>query len=325
MIRPGSAGTIKTRIAPGPLRPLGRRFPLAVAVLQQPGTALTYTIVQGVLHGMGAFDMRKLLPGSMALIALALSTPAMGADLEVGAPTYKATRPVMRAYDWTGFYLGGNVGGHWGFDKITTSTDPDGGFGAGGAAAIDAASLTTLHPKGFIGGVQAGYNLEGSGGVFGIEVDANWLGGSATRTLTAIPVISPLDAMTNTAQATFLSTFRLRWGTTAISDRVLLYLTAGFALATLKTTDTMAHFDFGPIVTSTSNSTTQPGLAAGGGFEYAFTDNLSAKFEYLYVAVKDVSTTIPSSAAGNPDSIAVTHSFSDHIGRFGLNFKFGGG
>jgi outer membrane immunogenic protein len=270
---------------------------------------------------MGAFDMRKLLPGSIALIALGLSMPAMAADLEVGGPAYKAARPVVRAYDWTGFYVGGNVGGHWGTDKITTTTDPTLGFGAAGAAAIDAASPATLHPTGFIGGLQAGYNLEGSGGVFGIEVDANWLGGSATRTLSNIPVINPLDVMTNTTQASFLSTLRMRWGTTALSDRSLLFVTAGFAFATLKTTDSMLHF--GATVTSTSGSTTEPGVTAGGGFEYAFTDNLSAKFEYLYVAVKSVGTTIPASP-GNADSIAVNHDYSDHIGRFGLNFKFGG-
>ncbi len=272
---------------------------------------------------MGAFDMRKLLPGSVAVIALGLSIPAMAADLEVEAPgpAYKAVRPVVRAYDWTGFYVGGNVGGHWGTDKITTTTDVDfEGLGAAGGAAIDAASPATLNPKGFIGGLQAGYNLEGSGGVFGIEVDANWLGGSATRSLTAIPGINPLDVMTNTVQATFLSTLRMRWGTTALSDRSLLFVTAGFAFATLKTTDSMGHFG---VITSTSGSTTEPGLAAGGGFEYAFTDNLSAKFEYLYVAVKNIGTTIPATA-GFADSIAVNHDYSDHIGRFGLNFKFGG-
>jgi outer membrane immunogenic protein len=248
----------------------------------------------------------------------------MAGDLEVAAPgpAYKAARPVMRAYDWTGFYVGGNVGGHWGTDKITTTTDADfEGLGGAAGLAIDAASPATLHPRGFIGGLQAGYNLEGSGGVWGIEVDANWLGGSATRTLTNIPVINPLDVMTNTTQATFLSTLRMRWGTTVLSDRSLFFVTAGFAFATLKTTDTMGHIG-NTIITSTSNTTTEPGLAAGGGFEYAFTDNLSAKFEYLYIATKNVGTTIPG-VVGN-DSIAVNHDFSNHIGRFGLNFKFGG-
>jgi outer membrane immunogenic protein len=264
--------------------------------------------------------MRKLLPGSVALIALGLSIPAMAADLEVAGQPYKAARPVMRVYDWSGFYVGGNVGGHWGTDKVTTVTDVDfEGLGPAGAFAVDAASPATLHPEGFIGGLQAGYNLEGSGGVFGIEVDANWLGGSATRTLTRIPGVSLLDVMTNTTQATFLSTLRMRWGTTVFSDRSLFFVTGGFVFATLKTTDSMGHFG---VVTTTSGSTTQPGLAAGGGFEYAFTDNWSAKFEYLYVSVKNVGTTIPI-LVGN-DSIAVNHDYSDHIGRFGLNFKFGG-
>jgi outer membrane immunogenic protein len=267
--------------------------------------------------------MRKLLPGSVALIALGMSipagTPTMAADMEpVGAPAYKATRPVMRAYDWTGFYVGGNVGGHWGSDKITTAADAA-GFGDAGAAAIDAAASTTLHPTGFIGGLQAGYNLEGSGGVFGVEVDANWLGGSATRTLTNVPVIN--DALTDTSQATFLSTMRLRWGTTVVSDRSLFFVTAGFAVATIKTTDTFARV--GNVTTSTSNSTTKVGLTAGGGFQYAFTDNLSARFEYLYVAVKNADATIPA-APGNADDIVVTHGYSDHIGRFGLDYKFGG-
>jgi outer membrane immunogenic protein len=270
----------------------------------------------------GAFDMRKLLPGSVALIALSLSIPALAADLEV-EPAYKAARPVVRSYDWSGFYIGGNVGGHWGTDKVTTGTDVDfEGLGLAGGAAIDGISPATLNPRGFIGGVQAGYNLEGSGGVWGIEVDANWLGGTATHALTNIPVINPLDVMTHTVQATFLSTMRMRWGTTVFSDRSLFFLTAGFAFGTLKTTDSMGHNGNAPI-TSVSGSSTQPGLTAGGGFEFAFTDNLSAKVEYLYVNLRSFGTTIPGTGAF-ADSIVVNHDYSDHIGRFGLNFKFGG-
>ena len=274
---------------------------------------------------MGAFDMRKLLPGSVALVALCVSIPAMAADLEVGGPgpAYKAVRPVVRSYDWSGFYIGGNVGGHWGVDKVTTVTDVDfEGRGTPAGAAIDAASPATLHPEGFIGGIQAGYSIEGSGGVFGIEVDANWLRGSATRTLTNIPVITPGDAMTNTTQASFISTMRMRWGTTVFSDRSLFFVTAGFAFGTLKTTDTMGHFG-NAVVTATTSNTTEPGLAAGGGFDYAFTDNWSARFEYLYVALKNVGTTIPGTP-GLADSIAVNHDYSEHIARFGLNYKFSG-
>jgi outer membrane immunogenic protein len=58
--------------------------------------------------------MRRL---SLALLAavstIALTQFASAADLPVRAPVYKA--PVMvPVYDWTGFYVGGNVGYSWG-------------------------------------------------------------------------------------------------------------------------------------------------------------------------------------------------------------------
>jgi outer membrane immunogenic protein len=279
------------------------------------------------------------LPGGMARVALRQSATLVGAalvgatlgmtgaavaaDLEVTpVTTYKAPAPVMRIYNWTGFYIGGNAGGHWGSDKITTVTDTGwvDGAGAAGGPAIDVASPITLNPKGFIGGLQAGYNLQGTGGgVFGIEVDVNWLGGTASRTLTNIPVIDPRDVMTDTVQASFLSTFRMRAGSTLFSDRALFFVTGGFALENLKTTDSMGHFG-NTVITSTSNNTTQPGVVAGAGLEYAFTDFVSVKAEYLYVYVKHIETTIPATP-GNADGITVTHAFSDSIFRAGLNFK----
>ena len=85
----------------------------------------------------------------------------------------------------------------------------------------------------------------------------------------------------------------------------------------------MGHFG-NAVVTSTSNTTTEPGLSAGGGFEYAFTDNWSAKVEYLFIHIKSVGTTVPVSAAGFADGVAVSHAYTEHVGRFGMNFKFGG-
>ena len=283
--------------------------------------------------------MTKWLPGIAACTAVGLG--ALGAacglpslawagDLElpsvIPAPAYKAPAPVMRSYNWSGFYIGGNVGGHWGFDEITTATDPGPpGFEGGAdvtAAAIDAASRVTLHPQGFIGGGQIGAQIEGSFGVFGVEIDASWLGGTATRALTGIPTLAPGDVLTNSVQASFLSTMRMRWGTAAINDRLLLFVTAGFAFETLKTTDTMGHFG-NTVITAVTGSTTEPGLAAGGGFEYEFADNWSAKFEYLFINIKNVGTVIPATA-GNADSIPVAHAYSDNIARFGLNYRLMG-
>src|ERR1019366_7228081 len=78
-----------------------------------------------------------------------LGPSALAADM--AAAVYKApAAPVL--YSWTGFYVGGNVGGHWGQDSVTTAFTPF-YFGAG-AAAADALSSTTLHPTGGAVGLQ---------------------------------------------------------------------------------------------------------------------------------------------------------------------------
>ena len=208
---------------------------------------------------MGAFDMRKLLPGSVALVALCVSIPAMAADLEVGAPgpAYKAVRPVVRAYDWSGFYVGGNVGGHWGTDKVTWRTSTSRAVAQPPEPPSTEHHLN-LHPEGFIGGVQAGLNLEGSGGVFGIEVDANWLERLGIAEVDQHPGHHARRCHDQYIAGLIHSTMRMRWGTTVLSDRSLFYVTAGFAFATVKTTDAMGHFG-NTLITSVTGSTTEPG------------------------------------------------------------------
>ena len=68
----------------------------------------------------------------------------------------------------------------------------------------------------------------------------------------------------------------------------------------------------------------EPGWVAGGGIEVAFTENLTAKVEYLYVDLGTVScpsgTVCPvANAAGtSTGSISLTES----IVRAGINYKF---
>ena len=109
----------------------------AIVVMQM---AARSTRSRGVV-GAGVV-MRGLGVAVIGLVVLAGS--AEGADLAGALPT-KAPPPVAQvAYDWTGFYVGGNVGGHWGTDKITTTTEADfEGTGLAGGAAIDSASPAT--------------------------------------------------------------------------------------------------------------------------------------------------------------------------------------
>src|SRR5437868_4494385 len=108
--------------------------------------------------------MKKILLASLAVAAL-YAAPVLAADRP--APAYKAAPMAAPVYSWTGFYIGGNVGGAW---SHLTTTDVD-AF----AALATAGTQTKLHKTGFTGGGQLGYNVQSANWLFGIEGDIGWL------------------------------------------------------------------------------------------------------------------------------------------------------
>jgi outer membrane immunogenic protein len=201
-------------------------------------------------------------------------------------------------YNWTGFYLGVNGGGAWGsqdpFDVISNRFD----------------QFSTSISGGVFGGT-VGAQVQVSHVVLGLEADIDWanISGSTSATPTIAGVVpaavGPVNAQT---KIDWESTVRLRAGYAA--DNWLLYATGGLALLGAKTNLTTvagAPVCGGVIFNGCSGSDRQLGAALGGGFEYGFTPNLSAKVEYLYIA-------------------AVSLEISRHSEiRAGLNYRLGGG
>jgi len=264
--------------------------------------------------------MRHLHLAGAAVIALA-AVPAFAADIPMRAPVVAPV--VAPVYNWTGFYIGGNVGYHWDRDRTTTAANPI-GWTVAGAAAIDGITGGTTHPRGFIGGGQIGYNWQTSSNfLWGFEADANALGGTSSRLVTPFAVINPADVFTTSAETRFLATVRGRLGVTF--DRALLYVTGGLAVANTEFTDSFGSFG-NTVIASISSSSTRAGWTVGGGFEYGFADNWSAKIEYLYVDLGTIDTRIPScTACAVGSDIGVSHKYTENIARFGLNYRFGGG
>src|SRR6478609_1661974 len=99
--------------------------------------------------------MKRLLLGTAAIIVLA--APALAADLPARpyyskAPAYTAPQVV---YNWTGFYIGGHVGGAFAGDSSLQSNDAR-----------------------FLGGVQAGFDYQfAPNWVLGAEAQYSWLSG----------------------------------------------------------------------------------------------------------------------------------------------------
>src|SRR5262245_22006089 len=111
--------------------------------------------------------MKWLLLGSTALVALAADN-APAADLPprmpVKAPVVKA--PLVPPFSWAGFYLGAVAGYAWRDPEIVIN-DPI--FPPG----VVPRSIT-VDPKGFLGGIQGGYNFQSGNVVFGFEADISY-------------------------------------------------------------------------------------------------------------------------------------------------------
>ena len=98
--------------------------------------------------------MKKFLLGGAAFFVLS-AVAANAADMPIKAPDYKAPAP----FSWTGYYVGGHIGYGWGdFDVVDANIGPT--------------QTTHLHPSGWFGGGQIGYNVQfASRWVLGLEID----------------------------------------------------------------------------------------------------------------------------------------------------------
>jgi outer membrane immunogenic protein len=195
--------------------------------------------------------MKKFLLATVALAAFA--APALGADL--GArPYYNKAAPVYAAplYNWTGFYIGGHVGGAF-----------------AGSNNFNGLVLSDYSAR-FLGGLQAGADYQfAPNWVLGVEGQYSWLGGNYVN------ATFPGGAVYNNNQR----------GLGSITGRVgytwgpgLVYVKGGYAYSDNRDTLTF----LGANVPFTLDKNHSNGYTVGAGLEYMFAPNWSAKAEYMY-------------------------------------------
>ena len=227
---------------------------------------------------------RFLLTLGAGLTAVAMAAPSFAADLP--RPFYKAPPMYVAGFSWTGFYVG--INGGYGFGKSSWS-DP-------------AASTGDFNVKGPLVGGTVGYNLQTGSWVWGVEADADasFIKGSTSVTC------APGGCETRNR---WLATGRGRIG--YAWDRFLPSLTGGVAFGDLKMTNPLG-------ATATK---TKVGYTLGGGVEYAFLGNWSAKIEYLYADLGKASC--PAATCG---SVVPGHDadikFRAHLAKVGVNYRF---
>lgn len=256
--------------------------------------------------------MTKGILSALALIAL--GGTAFAADLPSRkGPVYAPMAPI---FTWTGFYVGVNAGAAFSTNDVSVS----------GTAANTIANVAALRrpagfssdKTGFIGGAQVGYNYQIGSFVLGAEADLMY---TDLKKNTSFVGTSGASS-TFRQELGYLGTVRARAG--YAFDRFLVYGTAGLAYGEVKNS---ANFFSGTVPGQLdytgARSDTQVGYTVGGGLEYAFTNNLSAKAEYLYydLGTKNhgVDRTIVAPAGG---SYVSRNETSGHIVRAGLNYRF---
>lgn len=294
--------------------------------------------------------MNKILIPTIGLVVCALAGAAGAADMPL-----KALPPVAPVFSWSGCY--GGVNGGWIGGRTWSDLRPAGNYvnlpgplsppnAAGtGDFFVDRLALTNSYAtndSSWEAGVQVGCQQQLGVVVFGVEADWQWSG--LSRSFDAFyPAFANVGnpAFTNAAHTEhvstrldWFSTFRGRLGFTPW-DRVLLYGTAGFVVADLKSDTTVAFGTFPvlPVYNGAlhvgSESKVKAGVVVGAGGEYAFAPNWSVKAELLYFWLEGLNyqsplvTAVPAFAPGYAWNTTVN--MHEAVARIGVNYRFWAG
>jgi outer membrane immunogenic protein len=235
---------------------------------------------------MKMLPIKKLLLATVALATLGAAAPAFGADL--GARPYSKA-PVYAApiYNWTGFYIGGHIGG-----AFSSSNNFNG-------------LVLNDNSARFLGGVQGGADWQfAPNWVVGVEGQYSWL---SKNNLNAF--FPGGLAYNNDQRAIGSLTARVGW----TWGPGLLYVKGGYAYSDNNDTLRLA----GVPVAFALDSNHRDGYTVGGGVEYMFAPNWSAKAEYQYYNFGD-------SRFVAPAVLVPFGSFhnDEHTVKAGINYRF---
>jgi outer membrane immunogenic protein len=277
------------------------------------------------MHNMTAAQSLRRTP-SLVILALIGAGGAQAADLPLRGSMPQAPAPMTRVVsNWSGGYVGVTAGGMLGNENKTKTT------GSAGFLTL-APSFVPLElntgKNGFMFGAHAGFNQQFGDFVLGAEGDIGWA--DAKKTAAFSGAVTPLGtALTTsaTSELKYLGTLRGRIGY-APSSQLHFYATGGLAFGEASVTSSVVANAVPALRWDGKKSDTMFGFAIGAGAEYALTQNIILRGEYLYYDLGDMK----SGAFGNPavrgvgalngiDYLTETR-FNGSLGRVAMSYKF---
>lgn len=312
-------------------------------------------LVSGLINGrttfkLGVTFMHRFVVASLvgAGLSIGFGSAATAADLSPALSPVYTKAPPPSGCIWCGWYVGVNAGGTWpNSSNVRTTGTPVSAAATFAPEADLAAQLATNtadpNKAGFIGGAQLGYNYEFKPVVFGLEADIQGVANKASSSVAAsgIPVGFPTENMTSLTTVSrdldYFGTVRGRVGFEA-TPMLLLYGTGGLAYGGVKSSTTIAQSDTGIIPGNVAAaysgtgtlSDTRVGWTAGGGLEWMFARQWSAKAEYLYYDLGSVTYNVGPLIANAPGfasptwvaNAQSTTRFNGSIARVGVSYHF---
>lgn len=208
---------------------------------------------------------------------------------------------ISKPYNWTGFYVGGNLGAVKHSMDVTDNQ----------AVTFNATINQTANP-GFIGGFQLGIRHQidpaKTSGVYGLEYSANFSNSRFNKIYGSPFALYQLYSeyeLRNSQMAQLIAGIA--------ADQMYLFLAAGFSWTDIS--GSITNMDGIPFFTSLSLSKKSLGTALGAGIEYGLTERISMRFKVDVVSAK-VFTAFDSAG----DSYQVANNLVQ--GSFGVNYKF---
>lgn len=252
-----------------------------------------------------ADDMKGMSMGNMPMSAMPAKASA--------APPYQ----------WTGCYVGLNGGGGGSGSSFKTAVDPGTYLGAADAAEVSNDGTGSHNSSNFLGGGQAGCNLQNGTVVYGLEADFDYFHDTTSffNNTNTLPVLGVPFVVGQSLTTNYLATVRPRIGIAA--DRNLAYLTGGVAFTDAHYTESYSDGSAPPGVGTASASKFLTGWAVGAGWEYAWTNHWTVRFEYLFSNFGTTSAlgTIAEPGVGS-NSLHGSGDLVIQVARAGMNFKF---
>jgi outer membrane immunogenic protein len=289
------------------------------------------------LNQMGVFMRKLFLLGLSTLAVVMLGGSAQAADMPVKAPP--PPPPIM--YNWTGFYIGGHIGGAWvnrnGNDRFDGNDCASGAFGI---VCFNDGNFGRNNGR-FIGGGQVGFNYQINQWVWGVEGQISAITNQNNDDLCGNVRFTPVVGVVVNDRlfrcdnrGSWIATAAARLGVTfGPTGNWLLYVKGGGAFADSRFGDRLRDDCLGIFGAALCNSNcvfdndnrTRTGWMVGVGLEYGAWGNWSWKLEYNFMDFGHRDMHFDNIMPGCACILARDLDFDLRVNlvKFGLNYRFG--